>query len=144
MSQNERTDSDDENGDDSDDFDISTQLMFGDVSSRRQLDMSSGSRFKDEGYDEFVKGLEQREQKLEPFPDSPIQNDGNQNRGRNTEGLERYREFMSTKPQGISQNKWRKKWSALEGERKNENKKQNAENKQQKGKLEKKRKGRKG
>lgn len=140
MSQNERTDSDDENGDDSDDFDVSTQLIFGDTSSRRQLDESSGSRFNNEGYDSFVKGLEQKEQKLEPFPDSPIQNDGNQNRGRNTEGLERYREFMSTKPPGISQNKWRKKWSAQEGERKN------TEVKQQKGptkKQEKKRKGRK-
>ena len=69
------------------------------------------------------------------------------NRGRNTEGLERYREFMSTKPPGISQNKWRKKWSAQEGERKNENKRQNAEAKQQKNptkKQEKKRRGRKG
>ena len=107
-------------------------------------------------YDSFVKGLERREQNFEPFPDNPIRNenqnmsdddnwvDEKPNRGRNTEGLERYREFMSTKPQGISQNKWRKKWSALEGERKNENKKQNAQNKLQKGKLEKKRRGRKG
>ena len=121
-------------------------FVFGNRSTRRQLDMSSASRLNSEGYEAFVRDLKQREQKLEPFPDTPNRNleEKIQDRGRNTEGLERYREFMSTKPQGISQNKWRKKWSALEGERKNENKKQNAENKQQKGKLEKKRKGRKG
>lgn len=152
MSQNERTDSDDENGEDSDDFDATTRLIFGDTPTRRQLDMSSSparrSYFdisnKDVGFDAFVNDLKQREQKLEPFLDSPIQNDGNQNRGRNTGGLERYRKFMDEIPSGVSRKSWLKKWKAQENDRKNENKKQNAQNKQQKGKLEKKRRGRKG
>ena len=111
-------------------------------------DDENESKHPEPRYDSFVNQLKQRE--LEPFADSPIRNveekdsDEKQDRGRNTEGFERYREFMSTKPPGVSLNKWRKKWSAQEGERKNENKKQNAQNKQQKGKLEKKRRGRKG
>ena len=135
MSQNERTDSDDENDEDSDDFDASTRLIFGDAPTRRQLDMSSSparrSYFdisnKDVGFDAFVNDLKQREQKLEPFPDSPIQNDGYQNRGRNTGGLERYREFMLAIPSGVSKNNWVKKWKAQENDRKN------TEVKQQKG-----------